>query len=230
MPDEAGIRRWLQLQLHVLRARRTYPTDEVLKQIDQSMGSEPRPLSQAEKRRIVAQLDNPSRDGAYLLNLRGRAKVSEILRRVTAAASVTTFLLASCGSSSTAQEHHGDANSSQPIYDAAIQEGQTAAQELINQGASAVAIALVDDKRIIWSQGFGLVDRDTGQMPTETRRATTSSLCDGDEGAKTCQGPQPSRRSRICFRSWLCFSLRYLPRFEHAEFAAQGFNIDILPC
>ena len=63
-----------------------------------------------------------------------RAKVSEILRRVTAAASVTTFLLASCGP-----------NSSQPTYDAAIQEGQTAAQELINQGVSAVAIALVDE-------------------------------------------------------------------------------------
>ena len=66
-------------------------------------------------------------------------------------------MLASCGS-----------NSSQPTYDAAIQEGQTAAQELINQGASAVAIALVDDKRIIWSQRFGLADRDTGQMPTDS--------------------------------------------------------------
>jgi len=94
-----------------------------------------------------------------------RAKVSEILRRVTAAASVTTFflasvttfLVASCGS-----------KSSQPTYDAAIQEGQTAVQELINQGASAVAIALVDDKRIIWSQRFGLADRDTGQMPTDS--------------------------------------------------------------
>jgi CubicO group peptidase (beta-lactamase class C family) len=92
-------------------------------------------------------------------------EVSEILRRVTAAvsvttfflASVTTFLLASCGK-----------NSSQPTYDAAIQEGQTAAQELINQGASAVGIALVDDKRIIWSQRFGLADRDTGQMPTDS--------------------------------------------------------------
>src|SRR5260370_21391960 len=94
-----------------------------------------------------------------------RAKVSEILRRVTAAArvtafflaSVTTFLVASCGP-----------NSSQPTYDAAIQEGQTAAQELINQGASAVAIALVDGKGIIWSQRFGLADRDTGQMPTDS--------------------------------------------------------------
>src|SRR5881392_4514855 len=86
-----------------------------------------------------------------------RAKVSEILRRVTADATVTTFFLASCGSMS-----------SQPTSDAAIQEGKTAAQELINQGASAVAIALVDDKRIIWSQGFGLADRDTGQMPTHS--------------------------------------------------------------
>ena len=94
-----------------------------------------------------------------------RAKVSEILRRVPAAASVTTFflasvtafLVASCGS-----------KSSQPTYDAVIQEGQTAAQDLINQGASAVGIALVDDKRIIWSQRFGLADRDTGQIPTDS--------------------------------------------------------------
>ena len=94
-----------------------------------------------------------------------RANVSKILRRVTAATSVRTFflasatalLLASCGS-----------KSSRPSYGAAIQEGQTAAQELINQGISAVAIALVDDKRIIWSQRFGLADRDTGQMPTDS--------------------------------------------------------------
>jgi CubicO group peptidase (beta-lactamase class C family) len=102
-----------------------------------------------------------------------RAKVSEILRRVTAAASVTTFflasvttfLVASCGS-----------NSSQPTYDAAIQEGQTAAQDLINQGASAVGIALVDDKRIIWTQRFGLADRDTGQMPTDSTMFGTGSV------------------------------------------------------
>src|SRR5205814_2299770 len=102
-----------------------------------------------------------------------RAKVSEILRCATAAASVTTFflasvttfLLASCGS-----------NSSQPTYDAAIQEGQTAVQELINQGASAVAIALVDDKRIIWSQRFGLADRDMGQMPTHSTMFGTGSV------------------------------------------------------
>src|SRR5947199_7444143 len=94
-----------------------------------------------------------------------RAKVSETLRRVTAAASVTTFflasvttfLVASCGS-----------KSSQPAYDAAIQEGQTAAQELINQGAPAVAIALVIDNAIIWTQPCGLADRDPGRIPTDS--------------------------------------------------------------
>jgi len=96
---------------------------------------------------------------------KARAKASENLRRVTAATSVTTFLLASATALLLASCR---SNSSQPTYDAAIQEGQTAAQELINQGVSAVAIALVDDKRIIWSQRFGLADRDTGQMPTDS--------------------------------------------------------------
>ena len=41
----------------MLRARRTYPTDKVLKQIDESMGSEPTSLSKAEKRRILARLN-----------------------------------------------------------------------------------------------------------------------------------------------------------------------------
>src|SRR5258708_22183360 len=94
-----------------------------------------------------------------------RAKVSEIVRRATAAASVTTFFLASV---TTLLLASCAPNSSQPTYDAAIQEGQTAAQELINQGASAVAIALVDDKRIIWSQRFCLADRDTSQMSTDS--------------------------------------------------------------
>ena len=40
VPHERSIRRWLRVQLQVLQARRTYPTDEVLKQIDESMGSE----------------------------------------------------------------------------------------------------------------------------------------------------------------------------------------------
>ena len=67
------------------------------------------------------------------------------------------FFVASCGSSS-----------SPPSYDAAIQEAQTAAQELLNQGASAISIALVDAHHIISHQGFGLADRDAGQAPTET--------------------------------------------------------------
>lgn len=55
-----------------------------------------------------------------------------------------------------------------PTYNAAIQEGQSAAQEAIKEGASALTIALVDGNRIIWSQGFGLADREAGQAPTDT--------------------------------------------------------------
>jgi hypothetical protein len=53
------------VQLQVLQARRTYPTDEVLKQIDESMGSEPTLLHKAEKRRILEQLN------ARLVELQG---------------------------------------------------------------------------------------------------------------------------------------------------------------
>jgi CubicO group peptidase (beta-lactamase class C family) len=56
-----------------------------------------------------------------------------------------------------------------PAYNAAIQEGQTAAQKVIDQGgASALTIALVDANRIIWSQAFGLADREAGQAPSDT--------------------------------------------------------------
>ena len=47
----------VRVELQVLQARRTYPTDEVLKQIDESMGSEPTRLPKAEKRRILARLN-----------------------------------------------------------------------------------------------------------------------------------------------------------------------------
>ncbi len=57
VPHERSIRRWLRVQLRVLKARRTYPTDEVLKQIDESMGSEPTRLPKAEKQRILARLN-----------------------------------------------------------------------------------------------------------------------------------------------------------------------------
>ena len=92
------------------------------------------------------------------------AKVAVILRHATATATLT-LLLASCGSTS-----------SQPAYDAAIREGQSAAQELIDQGASAVTIALVDGKHIIWSQAFGLADRAAGRAPTDVTMFGTGSV------------------------------------------------------
>src|SRR5262249_55669656 len=89
-------------------------------------------------------------------SLRGGGKVKEMLRRSVVTA-IFVFLAASCGSSS-----------SQPTYDDAIQEGQSAAQELLEHGASAVAIALVDSDRIIWRQAFGFADRDADEAATDS--------------------------------------------------------------
>jgi hypothetical protein len=56
VPHDAGIRRWLHVQLQVLQARLAHPDDDVLTQIDQSLGTEPRPLSKADKQGILARL------------------------------------------------------------------------------------------------------------------------------------------------------------------------------
>jgi CubicO group peptidase (beta-lactamase class C family) len=42
------------------------------------------------------------------------------------------------------------------------------ARELLEQGASAVTIALVSSDRMIWSQVFGLADRDAGQATADS--------------------------------------------------------------
>ncbi len=77
--------------------------------------------------------------------------------RQAAACAMLMILLASCGPSS-----------APPSYDAAIREGRSAAQELLDGGASAVTIALVDGKNVVWSEAFGLADRDAGEAPTRT--------------------------------------------------------------
>src|SRR5262245_10321542 len=72
---------------------------------------------------------------------------------------IATFLmlLVSCG----------DSSRSAPTYDAAVQEGQTAAEDLLREGrASALTIALTDRSRIIWSETFGLADREAGRAST----------------------------------------------------------------
>ena len=51
-----------------------------------------------------------------------------------------------------------------PTYDRAIREGRTAAQEVLKDGgASALTIALVGRGGVIWSQAFGLADREAGK-------------------------------------------------------------------
>jgi len=86
--------------------------------------------------------------------------LNQILRYVTFTVPLLILLLSSCGGSNPSRP---------PAYDAAIKEGQAAALELVNDGgASAVAIALVDTHHIIWSQGFGLADREAAQAPTDS--------------------------------------------------------------
>lgn len=53
-------------------------------------------------------------------------------------------------------------------YDEAIREGRAASQAAVDDGASAISIALVDAHQILWSQTFGLANRETGQAPLAT--------------------------------------------------------------
>jgi CubicO group peptidase (beta-lactamase class C family) len=54
-----------------------------------------------------------------------------------------------------------------PTYDAAIREGRTAALDALKDGtASALTIALVARNGIIWSEAFGLADREAGRAAT----------------------------------------------------------------
>jgi hypothetical protein len=55
VPDEASIRRWLQVEIDVLQARLAFPTDEVLGQLDQMLDTRTS-LNRAAKRRILARL------------------------------------------------------------------------------------------------------------------------------------------------------------------------------
>ena len=83
-----------------------------------------------------------------------------------AATLLAAILLATgCGSSSPPPA---------PSYSAAIQEGQSAAQDMLAQGkGSAIAVALVDRDRVIWSEGFGLADR---AVPTTATSSTLFSI------------------------------------------------------
>jgi hypothetical protein len=55
VPREASIRRWLQVEIAVLRAPLAYPTDEVLEQLDHMLDMRTS-LSQSGKRRILKRL------------------------------------------------------------------------------------------------------------------------------------------------------------------------------
>ncbi len=55
-----------------------------------------------------------------------------------------------------------------PTYAGAIQEGQTAAREVLRQcSTTALGIALVDREQVVWAQSFGLADLDARRAPTD---------------------------------------------------------------
>jgi CubicO group peptidase (beta-lactamase class C family) len=93
-------------------------------------------------------------------------------RTVTAGAIAIVFLLLSCAGPSPVQadqrrEPSPGRRPRPPTYDAAIKEGQTIAQDVLSQDkASAITIALVARRRVIWSQAFGLADREAGKAAT----------------------------------------------------------------
>ncbi len=63
----------------------------------------------------------------------------------------------------------GCGGNSSPSYSASAQDGQIAAQEVIDQGdASVITIALVEADSIIWTRQFRLADREAGQPPADS--------------------------------------------------------------
>ncbi len=61
----------------------------------------------------------------------------------------------------------GCTHASTPNYEAAMQEAQTAAQEVLRLGsATALGFALVSTERTVWAQSYGYADLQTRQMPT----------------------------------------------------------------
>jgi CubicO group peptidase (beta-lactamase class C family) len=94
---------------------------------------------------------------------------SELPGRILAAGTLAIVLVLSCAALSPIQadERHEPGSRRGPAYPGAIQEGRTAAREALENGqASALTIALVARGGIVWSEAFGLADREAGQAAT----------------------------------------------------------------
>jgi CubicO group peptidase (beta-lactamase class C family) len=71
----------------------------------------------------------------------------------------------------------GEIRMMRETYDAAIREGRVAAQDVLKDGrASALTIALVARREVIWSQAFGLADREAGKAATVQTMFGTGSV------------------------------------------------------
>jgi CubicO group peptidase (beta-lactamase class C family) len=88
-------------------------------------------------------------------------RITKLSGHARVLASVVLFLtlLGSCRSAE-------DSPPPAKTYGATILEGQTAGRAAIDEGASAITIALVDPHRVLWSETFGVADRETGRAAT----------------------------------------------------------------
>ncbi|CAH2031297.1 serine hydrolase domain-containing protein [Trichlorobacter ammonificans] len=58
-------------------------------------------------------------------------------------------------------------SSSSPGYTATINEGRTAAREMMEQtGASSISLALIDGEQVVWTETFGLADKASRTAPS----------------------------------------------------------------
>ncbi|MGH7252837.1 MAG: serine hydrolase domain-containing protein, partial [Nitrospiraceae bacterium] len=92
--------------------------------------------------------------------------------RVTASAITIVALLVACAGLSPVQADQErqpgpGRRPHPPTYHAAIRDGRKAALDVLKEGrASAITIALVARRGVIWSQAFGFADREAGQAAT----------------------------------------------------------------
>lgn len=85
-------------------------------------------------------------------------RVSRVLRVVAVLVTVVCVLVFA-----------GSCTSARPSYASAIQEGQSAAREMLKEKkGTAIQVALVDREGLIWTESFGLADREAGTKPSDT--------------------------------------------------------------
>ncbi|MFO8089896.1 MAG: hypothetical protein R6U13_08680 [Desulfatiglandaceae bacterium] len=93
------------------------------------------------------------------------------------------MFLAGCGGRSS--------NHIEPNYTATIEEGRTAAKEILDKtGANSMIVGFCADGRIVWTEGFGYAEREKFFS-----MSIVPPLGPSLHGEQPCQEEKPARRS-----------------------------------